>query len=151
CCELKEQILEVGALAAGLHAQLFHAPGGDDAAAVDDRHAAAERLRHLQDVSRKKNRRAARGQLFEQILDQACRPRVQSVGRFVQQQHRRLANEKRREADLLPHAVAVASAQLAIFLGEVEEIEQALHPLFALCSSRHPVEVGDEIEKLAAG
>src|SRR5260370_31185218 len=111
----------------------------------------AKRLRHLEDVGRKQDRRAAGGKLFEQVFDQASGSRVEAVGGLVKQQHRGLAYEQRRQADLLTHAVAVAADQVAVFLGQVEQVEQPRHASFALRPTRHPVQVGDEVEEFATG
>src|SRR3989442_15400114 len=117
---------------------------------VDDRDPTAQRLGDLEDVSRQEDSRAARRELLEQVFDQAGGSWVQAVGGLIQQQHRRLTDEQGSEADLLPHAVAVAANQLAVLVRKVEQVEKPGHPFFALPAARHPVEIGDEVEELSS-
>src|SRR5258708_22117077 len=90
-----------------------------------------------------------RRKLLEQVFDETRRSGIETVGRFVEEQDRWLAYEKRRESDFLAHAVAVSPDQLAVAIGQLEQAEQPLHSLLTLGPSRHPVQVRDVVQKLA--
>src|SRR5258708_22581003 len=91
----------------------------------------------------------ARRKLLAQVFDETRRSGIETVGRFVEEQDRWLAYEKRREADFLAHAVAVSPDQLAVSIGQLEQAEQPLHSLLTLRASLHPLEIRDRVQKLA--
>src|SRR5579859_2850382 len=101
-------------------------------------------------MGRQENRCPASRELLEQVFDQARRPRIESVGWFVEQQHRRFADEQRGETDLLFHAMAVAADKLAFAPAQLEQGEQSGHPLFALRTARNSIEVSDVVQELTA-
>jgi hypothetical protein len=81
-------------LSAGHGSQLVQRPGRDDAAVVDDCNPVAQRLGDLEDMGRQQHSGAACGQLLEEILDESGRARIETVGRLVEQQDRRLPNQQ---------------------------------------------------------
>ena len=88
--------------------QLVERRLGDEPAAVDDQHA-VDGLRDLgQHVARHEHRPAARRERAQEVAQPAHALRVEPVGRLVEDEQLRLAEQRRREAEPLPHAERVA-------------------------------------------
>ena len=78
-------------------AQLVGAALGDDPAAVEDQHAAAEQLDLGQDVGREQQGVLA-AELADQLADGHDLLRIEADGRLVEDQHLRVVEDRRRRA-----------------------------------------------------
>jgi hypothetical protein len=79
-----------------------------------------EPVRLLKVLRGKENRHAGAGQLGDDLPHLLPAARVQPGGRLVQEDHRRLADQARREVEPAAHPAGVGLHQPAAGVGEVE-------------------------------
>ena len=130
--------------------ELLHRAAGDQPALVDDADPVAQLLGHLHDVGREEERLALVAVLAEQLLELMGRARVEPDERLVEDHDPGRREERRRQHDLLLHAVRVALDGVRDRRGQLEGLEplaDALEPL----RLGHAVDVADEVEVLEAG
>src|SRR6266542_659278 len=122
--ELEENLFQSGRSARRFGAQLGHRAQRANLPALDDSDPVAHCLRDLERVRRHHDRVTAARVLAEQILEDACRFRIQSDHWLVNNDHVRLVNERAGDDQLLPHSVAVALDQLVAPFVEIEQRQQ---------------------------
>ena len=93
------------------------------------------RRRHLdlvEQVGGEQHGAAAVGEVAEQSAHPPDAGRVEPVGRLVEDQHLRVADQRRREAEPLPHAQGVvAHAPRRLRRGQADEVEHLVDPAAA--------------------
>jgi hypothetical protein len=104
--------------------QLVDRALGDQAPAADDRRAVAHELDLGQQVRADQHGRAARGELLDELADLDDAGRVEAVGRLVEHDEPRAAEQRQREAEALLHAEREGSASRVRPSGEADEREQ---------------------------
>src|SRR6185436_7710248 len=127
-------------------AKVVHGAAGTDDAALNDRDAVAEGLRHLERVRGHNNRVPASRVLAEQVLERASRLGIETHHRLIHDDHFGLVHERARYDELLAHAVAVALDQLVTPLLEIEECQQLAATTFDLGTGL-AVQARDEAQK----
>ena len=82
---------------------------GDDIPVVEQDYPVGHHVHFVQDVTGNNQVQALRSQLFEERDRFRAHHRIESIKRFVQNQHRRLMSYRLSEAHALTHAFAVGS------------------------------------------
>jgi len=100
-----------------------YAAGGEDASPIDDRDARAQLLELGEDVAADEDRLAQRAQLAEQLTQLDAGARVEAGGRFVEEQHGRVVDERVGEAEPLLHASAEGLDGGLTLVGEVDQLK----------------------------
>ncbi len=95
-------------------------------------------------------RRAAVGQLTQNILNQPRRFRVEADGRFIKHQYFGIVHQGGGQRGLLLHAVAVRVECLIGGIGQVEHAQQLVN---AVCHQLaiHVVQIADKAQQFAPG
>ena len=94
-------------LLAGGRSQAFERAVGDQVPLVNDHHAVADLLHHVQHVGAVEHRFSLGGQGGEEVLDQDRGVDVQPRERLIQQDQVRVVQQGGRDQDLLPHALGI--------------------------------------------
>ena len=116
-----------------------------DAAVVDD-HDLVTDLRNLgQDVRREHHRAIAGRHRLDQAADLVNLARVETDGRLVEHQHRRIVNQRLREADALSIALRELPANAMRHVLESAHVERMLERVFDL-RARHSAQSRDETQ-----
>ena len=115
-------------LAAGGALEVVQRALEDDEARADDGHPVAELLDLGEQVAGQQDGRAAERQPRDERPHVAHPGRVQARGRLVEQQELRVAQERRRDAEPLAHAVRVAAHLVALAVGELDDVEDLVDP-----------------------
>ena len=115
---------------------------GDDAAAVHDGDLIAQQLRLLHVVGREDDGLAARLDGFDQLPEAAPRLRVKPGGRFIEEQHRRIVDQRDGEQQAL---LLSAGELAAVALGELLQRAQADHLLDIEAAGVQAAEEGDAL------
>src|SRR6266550_2200739 len=147
--ELEEDLLQPTS-ARCLGAKVVNRSHRADLAVLDDRDAVAERLSHFEGVCGHHDRVTAFYVLTEQVLENACRLRIEPDHRLVDDDHFRPVDECTRDDQLLPHPVAVALDELVTPLLEIEQRHQ-LAPTMLDVVTILTVEASDKAQELGAG
>ena len=116
-------------------------------AAAHDRDVVADLLDLVHVVGAEQHRQAAAREPLHQGPHVAHPRRVEPVGRLVEDQQPRLAQQAGGDAEPLPHAVGVAADLVAGPLDEVDDVEHLVQETRA----RTAVEEGQPLEVLPAG
>ena len=119
----------------------------DDPAVADHDEVVGDHLDLVQQVRREQHGAALVGVVAEQVAHPADAGRVESVGRLVEDQHLRVADQRGGDPEALPHAQRVV-AHAATCLGrrQADPLQHLVHP--AAGQAHHPL---GEREDLAAG
>ena len=133
-------------LLVGGQQRLLVAPGHDLAVADQD-HLVGDQLDLVEQVAREQHRAAAVGVALEERAHPPDAGGVEPVGGLVEDQHRRVAEQRVGDAEALLHAEGVV-AQPALRLGgaERDQLEHLVDP-----RRRQPHRAGAQGEDLAAG
>ena len=134
-------------LVVGVREQLVLGAAGHDLAAADQDHLVGDLLDLVEQVAGEQHGAAAVGVRLEQAAHPADAGRVEAVGRLVEDQHGRVAEQGVGDAEPLLHAERVV-AQPALRLGLVER-DQLEHLVDAGLRQAHGL--GADGEDLAAG
>src|SRR3954469_5148948 len=116
----EEDLLEAARARLRPSAQLVHGAARAHLSALDDTDAIAHRFRDFEGVRGHHDRVSTPRVLAEEILENACRLRVESHHRLVDDDHLGPMHERARDDELLTHAMAVALHQLVAPLLEIE-------------------------------
>ena len=117
---------------------LGDAPGAQDAAVVDDRDPGAHLAELGEDVAADEDRLAHRPQLAKDLAHLDAGPRVEARGRLVEDQQRRIVDERVGEAQPLAHAAREGLDVGVALVGEADDLEQ-------LADHRGPAGRGDAV------
>jgi hypothetical protein len=100
-----------------------------DELAASQHHQPGRRLRHLaHQVRRDENRPSFGGERLEQLPDPAHAVRVQAVDRLVQHHRLRLAQQRRSDAQALPHAERETAGPAARDLAQPGQLNHLIDP-----------------------
>jgi len=96
----------------------------DQPSAMDDDHALAEFLDVAQEVAREQDRLAAGDEFAQEIVDTLLTVRVESVGRFVEQQKIRVGQQRVGEGEHLSHALGVGPERMSSVFQQADALEE---------------------------
>ena len=118
-------------VAANSPVDVLDRPVHQQLAALDDadRRAAIGQL--AEDVAGDQNRLAHPPQLFEQRFDFQPGSRIEPAGGFVQDQHRRIVNQRFGQAQPLLHAARQAVDEVVALVGQVQQFQHVADDLLA--------------------
>ena len=116
--------VDLEALAADAVLQLVGRAVGDDGAAVDDRDAVGEPLGLVEVLGRQQDGRALRDEVLDRLPQADAAARVQARRRLVEEQDRRVGDQRGREVEAAAHAAGVGLGDALGGVGEVEALEQ---------------------------
>ena len=123
------------------------APRAQHAAAIDDRHAGAHLAELGEDVAADQDRLAHRPQLSQDLAHLDPRARVEPRCGLVEDEQRRIVDERVRKAQPLPHSARQGLDIAVATIGQPHDLEQlADHRRAAV--RRHAVAAGEEVEVL---
>src|ERR1041385_353643 len=140
----EEDLLQARALRELLQALLDH-----DGAVVDDDDLAAD-LRHLGEDVRREDDGAVGGELLDEAADLDDLLGVEADRRLVEDEHRRVVDQRAREADALAVALGEAAHDARRDVGEKAFGEHALERVFE-SALRDAFDAADELEIRAHG
>ena len=100
----------------------------DDPAPVDHRDALCQPIRLLEVLGREQHGGVRRDQLADQVPQLVAAVRVESRGRFVEEQHRRTCDERGRDIEAAAHPTRVGPDRPRCGLEQLEALEEFLHP-----------------------
>jgi hypothetical protein len=131
------------ALLGCLLAQLGQAAVVDDRAAAHDRHVVADLLDLAHVVRAQEHGQAARGEPLDERAHVADAGGVEAVGRLVEHQQPRVAQQARRDAEALAHPVGVAADLVTGAAGQVDDLQRLVDPVRAGAAVEHgePLEI----------
>ncbi len=133
--------------AARTREQLVETALVDDRASADDRDPVTELLDLGEDVTREQDRDSLTGELLHELAHVAHPGGVEPGRRLVQQQELRVAQQRRRDAEPLPHAVRVAANPVLRAIAQLDRLEH----LVDARRRRPAVEVGEQAQVATAG
>ena len=128
--------------------QLGEGAVGDDPSLVEDRDPVGELFGLVQVLRREQHGRALPGELLDAVPHLDARLRVEPGGRFVQEDHRRLADQAHRDVEAAAHASGVRRHPSVRRLGELEAGQQVVGDLPDVVQVPQP---GHQHEVLAPG
>src|ERR1041384_8100315 len=94
--------------------------------------AIAERLQLAQDVRRNDNRFSESLQFLQNGHHLDAGPRVETAGRFIEQQHLGIMDENAGQAEALLHAAAEGADERPAFFGQADEFQNVIDGFLAL-------------------
>src|SRR5665213_332854 len=129
---------------------ILNRAGFQNFSAFDDDHAVADFGQLGKDVRADQNRLFALGQKHEQLAQLHARARVETGGRFVQNQNVRVINQRAAQADTLLHSFRERLEMFLADAGDVGELLNRLNRLRAFFSTQ-PVGARKKIQILMDG
>ena len=122
---------------------------GQELTALDD----ADLIAHFgqlgEDVRADEDRFAVGGQLANHLAQLDACPRIEAVGRLIENQHAGIVDHRPAQAEPLPHAFREAADRLGRQLVEPRKAHRVLDGLMALAAGQ-AVRAGEEVEILVA-
>ena len=115
---------------------------------VEDGDAVAETLGFLEPVGGEKDGDAAFAQAVDQLVHLAGCDRIETGGRLVEEDDRRIAEQRACERDALAEPLREAAAGIVRAAGEVDRRQRLPDPRLRLCELVQP---GEELEVLGHG
>ena len=112
--------------AADLCQQVLHIATGQQAAVFDDADPIADVRQLRKDVAGDEDRLAQTLQPLQQSAHLDPRPRIETAGRFVEEQHLRVVQQHAGEAQSLGHAAGKTGHQFVPLEGEIHQLERPL-------------------------
>ena len=114
-------------------------------AAANERDAVAQAIGFIEVVGREDDRPPGAPELFDRLADDERRLRVERGGRFVEEDDRRVVEQRPGDGELLLHALAERAGHVVAPIPQREQAQVALDPL----GSRRriqPVQPAEELE-----
>ena len=118
--------------------QLIHRPFADEAAGRDDPDHVGELLHLAEDVARDEHRLAGRGEVAEGLAHGHDAGRIEPVGRLVEQEQARIAQQGGRDAQALLHPERVALDLVPGAIDPGRRARAAPRPGDSRCARRSP-------------
>jgi hypothetical protein len=142
--------VDLEALAADAVLELVGGAVGDDGAAVDHRDAVGQALGLVEVLRGQQDGRALGDEALDRLPQADAAARIQPGRRLVEEQHRRVRDQRGREVEPAAHAAGVGLGHALGCVGELEALEQ-LAGAGRRGLAAHAVEAADHHEVLLAG